>query len=81
MKSTKDLQALFKKGHIEWTSSGNGKMAEVTGGNTIKLLIKGTKYDEVNKEEGDEGELIIKHCDDDHFKFCDSNLGIAYFWA
>ena len=69
MKIIKDLQALFKKGNIGWTASGNGKMDEGTGGDTMKLLIKGTKYDEGNKEEEDKGDLIIKHCDDNHFKF------------
>ena len=81
MKIIKDLQALFKKGYIGWTASGNGKMAAGTDGDTMKLLVKGTKYDEGNKEEEDEGELIIYHCDDDRFKFCDSDLGTAYFWA
>ena len=80
MKIIKDLQALFKKGHIGWTASDNGKMAEGRGGDTMKLLIKGTKYDKGNVEEEIEGKLVIQHCDDDRFTFCDSNLGIAYFW-
>ena len=73
----KDLQALFKKGHIGWTASGYGKMAEGTGGNTMLLLVKSTKYNEGNNKEEDEGERIIKHCDNNRSKFCDSDLGIT----
>jgi hypothetical protein len=81
MKSINDLQVLFKKGHIGWTDSGNVKMDEGTGGDTMTLAIKGTKYDEGNKEEEDKGKLIVKHCDGGRFKFCNSDLGTAYFWA
>jgi hypothetical protein len=80
MKIIKDMQALFKKGHIGWTASGNGKMAEGTGNDSMKLLIKGTTYDQ-GKQDMDEGEIVIKYCDDDRFKFCDSDLGTTYFWG
>ena len=75
MKVTKDLQTLFKKGHVEWTDSGNGKMAEGRGGDTMQFLVKITRYDKGNIEEEAEGELVIQYCDDDRFKVCDSNLG------
>ena len=78
MKIIKDMQALFKKGHIGWTASGNGKMAEGTGNDSMKLLIKGTKYKK-GKHDVDEGEIVIKYCDDDRLKFCNSDLGTAYF--
>ena len=56
-------------------------MAAGTDGDTMKLLVKGTKYDEGNKEEEDKGKLIVKHCDGGRFKFCNSDLGTTYLWA
>ena len=55
IKIIKDLQALFKKGHIGWTANGNRNIAKEMGGETMTLLIKGTKYDKGSVEEEAEG--------------------------
>ena len=44
----------------------------------VHLLIRGTEYKETSE---DTGEVTIKHCDDDRYRFCNDDLATAYFWG
>ena len=77
-KLVKDMLAKFRKSMLNWQGSGNGAMGQADDDDTIRLIIKGTKYTQQYK---DDDEVTIRYVDDDRFKYCINNLSVAYLWA
>ena len=78
-KIIKDLLSSFKRAYNNWKASGNGRYSKAKEGETVRLLVSGTDYeDDVEDDEG--GRVVIRHCDDDRFNFC-NDIALAYFWG
>jgi len=80
-KLAKDLFAKLKKAIEHWQGSGNGQDGQAEDGEKIRLSIKGTTYNISAEDQDDDEDVIIKHVDDDRFKFCGGNLVLAYIWG
>ena len=77
----KDFFSCFKKAFENWQASGNGKENKSNSGEKIRLLLKGTDYEQNELAKMSDNDTAIKYVDDDRYKFCDNNLAVAYLWG
>ena len=76
----KNMLSKFKRANNGWRASGNGRDAQGEDGQKIRLMIRGVEYADRGLDD-DDGEMEIKYCDDDRFRFCKDDIALAYMWG